>query len=100
MPIKDMLCKELLASKSSLTLKEKWFSSYKFLTNTLILDERYKYLRLKHKLIFYFLNNQLNYGLAHYFIESETFKGRVNKFITDLLMALLIKKLSYKNTDK
>ena len=38
--------------------------------------------------------------MAHYFAESKTTKGNVNKFLFDLLIASFTKKLSYKNVDK
>ena len=38
--------------------------------------------------------------MAHYFAESETTKGNVNKFLSDPLMTPLTKKFSYKNADE
>ena len=49
---------------------------------------------------FYSFNDQLDHGLAHYFADSETIKGNVNKFLTDVLMISFFKKLSYKNADE
>ena len=92
--------KRLFASKSLPALREKWFSSNKFPANTSISDKKYKHPRSKHKSSFYLFNNQLDYGLAHYFPKPETTKGNMNKFITNPLMAPLIKKLSYKNSEK
>ncbi len=64
-PIEDMLLKDLFASESSLALREKWFSSYKFLAGIPISDKKYKHPRSKYKNNFYPLNNQFDYGLAH-----------------------------------
>ena len=50
--------------------------------------------------LFYPFHNQLDYALAHYFAESETTKGNVDKFLSNPLMAPLIKKLSHQNADK
>ncbi len=81
-------------------LGEEWFSRHEFPTGTLISDKKYKHPGSKHKNSFYPFNHQLDYDLAHYFTESETTKGNVNKFLTDLLIAPLTKKLSYKNGDE
>ncbi len=96
----DTPWKRLFANESSLALREEWFNSHEFPAGTPISDKKYKYLGYKHKNSFYSFNDQLDYGLAHYFAESETTKGNVNKFLTDLLMVLLTKKLSYKNADE
>lgn len=53
MPIENTFWKKLLASKSLLVLREKWFNSHKFLVDILISDIKYKYPRLKHKNSFY-----------------------------------------------
>ena len=83
-----------------LALRKKWFNSHKLSADIPILDIKYKHLRSKYKNSFYPLNNQLDYGLAHYFAESKTIKGNVNKFLTNLLISLFTKKISYKNADK
>ncbi len=92
--------KELFVIESLLTLTKEWFSSHEFLAGTPISNKKYKHLGFIYQNGFYHFNDQLDYGLAHYFTESETTKGNVNKFLTDLLMAPLTKKLSYKNIDK
>ncbi len=97
---KDTPWKGLFASESLLTLREEWFSSHEFPASTPISDKKYKHPGSKHKNSFYSFNDQLDYGLAHYFAESETTKGNVNKFLTDPLMAPLTEKLSYKNADE
>ena len=99
-PIKDTPRKGLFASESLLALREKWFNSHKFPADTFISDKKYKHPRSKHKNSFYPFNDQFDYGLAHYFTDSETTKGNINKFWTDLLMASFTKKLSYKNADE
>lgn len=100
MSTKNTPWKGLFVSESLLVLREEWFSSHKFPTGIPISDKKYQHLRSKHKSSFYFFNNQLDYGLAHYFVELETTKGNMNKFLTDLLMAPLTEKLSYKNADE
>ncbi len=96
----NILRKGLFASESLSALREEWFSSHEFFAGIFISDKKYKYLRFKYKNYFYPFNNQLDYGLAHYFTNSETTKGNMNKLLTDLLMAPITKKLPYKNADK
>ena len=91
---------ELLASVSSLSLREEWFTGNKFPAGIPVSDIKYNHPRLKHQNSFYPFNDQLDYALAHYFAELETTKGNVNKFLSDPLMTPLTKKLSYKNADK
>ena len=100
MPTEDTSRKVLLTSESLSALREEWFSSYKFPTGTRILDIKYRYPGSKYNSSFYPFNDQLDYALAHYFVESKTIKSNVNKFLTDLLMAPLTKKLSYKDVDE
>ncbi len=66
-PTKDTPQKGLFASESLLALREKWFSSYKFPTGTLISNKKYKHPGSKYKNSFYSFNDQLDYSLAHYF---------------------------------
>ena len=99
-PTKDTSGKKLLASESISVLRKEWFNSYEFPAGTQILDIKYKHSRSKYNSGFYPFNNQLDYILAHYFIESKTIKGNMNKFLTDPLMVPLTGKLSYKNADK
>ncbi len=99
-PTKDTPQKRLFASESLLVLRKAWFSRHKFPTGIPILNKKYKHLGSKYKNSFYPFNDQLDYGLAHYFEELETIKGSVNKFLTDPLITPLTKKLSYKNVDK
>ncbi len=99
-PTEDTSQKELFASESLLALREEQFSSHEFSAGTPISDKKYKHPRSKYKNSFYPFNDQLDYCLAHYFAESETTKGNVNKFLTDPLIVPLTKKLSYKNVDE
>ena len=99
-PTKDMSWKRLLASEFSSMLSKEQFSSYEFSTDTWISDIIYKHPRSKHKSSFYPFNEQLDYALVYYFVELETTKGNVNKFLINPLIAPLTKKLSYKNADK
>ena len=96
----DTPWKRLFASKSLLALRDEWLSSYKFSTGTPISDKEYKHPKFKHKNSFYPFNNQLDYSLAQYFAKLETTKNNINEILTDLLMAPLTKKLSYKNVNK
>ena len=90
----------LFASESLSLLRKDWFTRNKFSAGTLVSDMKYNHPRLKHQNSFYPFNDQLDYALAHYFAESETTKGNVNKFLSDPLMTPLTKKLSYKNADE
>lgn len=49
---------------------------------------------------FYLFNNQLDYILTYNFADSMTTKGNVDRFLSNLLIVLLNKKLSYQNADK
>ncbi len=100
MLIKHTTRKRLLASRSLLALKEEWFCSYGFPVDTPISDKKYRYPRSNHENSFYPFNDQQDYAIAHYFADSETTKGNMNKFLIDLLITPLTKKLSYKNADK
>lgn len=71
--------------------------SYEFTISTLKLDKKYKYLRSKQKKTFYLFYNLLDYALAYKFVESKTTNNNINKFLTNLFMALFIKKLLDKN---
>lgn len=97
---KDTPQKGLLASKFLLSLREKWFNSYKFPAGIQISNIKYKHLRSKYNSSFYPFNDQLDYVLTHYFIESETTKGNKNKFLTNPLITLLTEKLCYKNANE
>lgn len=100
MLIKKTSWKRLFTSEFLSALRKKWFNSYKFSTNTFILNIRYRYPRSKYKICFYFFNDQLNYVLAYYFAELKTTKNNINKFLTNLLIVFFTKNLSYKNADK
>ena len=89
----------LLGSKSLLSLKEVRFYEKKFPAGILISNIKYNYLRSQNDNLFYLFHNQLDYSLTHYFPESESIKGNVDKFLSDPLMTLHTKKLSYQNTD-
>ena len=90
----------LLTSESLSSLREKLFTGKEFPAGIPVSDIKYNHLGLKHQNSFYPFNDQLDYVLAHYFAESETTKGNVNKFLSDPLMTPLTKKLSYKNADE
>ena len=86
---------ELLSS-----LREIRFSKKEVLTSILISDIKYDHLRLQNHDPFYMFNHQLDYILAHFFLESKTMKSNIDKFLSNLLMILQTEKLSYQNADK
>ena len=85
----------LLASESSSSLREVRFSEQEFPAGKPVSNIKYHHLGSQNNNPFYPLNNQLDYVLANYFAESETIKSNVNRFLSNLLMAPLTKKLSY-----
>lgn len=89
-----------LFSESSSTFKEIIFSNSKFLASISVSDTKYKQPRFSNNNLFNFFNYQLDYTLAHYFAESETTKRNVDKFLINLLIKRIIKKLSYYNIDE
>lgn len=91
---------ELFASKLSFSLKEIQFSKQKFLASIPISNIKYNHPKSQNNNIFYLCNEQLDNTLAHYFADSETTKDNVDKFLSNLVMAPLIKKLFYQNTVK
>ena len=99
-PTKKISRNGLLASKSLSSLKEKWFIENEFPTGIPVSKIKYNHLGLKHQNNSYLFNDQRNYALAPYFVKAEMIKGNINKFLSDLLITLLIKKLSYKNVDE
>ena len=99
-PTKKTLRDGLLASESLSSLSEEWFTENKFPAGIPVLNIKYNHLGLKYRNGFYPFNNQLDYALTHYFAESETTKGNINKILSDPLMTPLNKKLSYKNADE
>lgn len=76
---------KLFKNKFLLFKKKLKFSEYKFVVNTIIFNIKYNY---------------LNYALTYYFVKSKITKSNINKFLSKLLMFLLIKKLFYQNTNK
>lgn len=70
-------------------------NEYKFPTGIHILDTKYNYPGTKNNNLFYYFNEQLDYVLAHYFIESESIKHNIDKFLSNLLIKPITKKLSY-----
>ena len=99
-PTKRISRNGLLTSESLSSLREEWFTGKEFPAGTPVSDIKYNHPGLKHQNSFYPFNDQLDYALTHYFAESEMTKGNVNKFLSDLLMTPLTKKLFYKNTDE
>lgn len=81
-------------------LREISFIDQEFFVDKPISDIKYYYLNSLNNNFFNLFNNQLNYVLANYFAKSETRKDNINRFLSDLLMVLLIKKLFYQNANK
>ena len=91
---------ELLGSELSSSLKEVRFSEQEFSADTLVSNINYDYLRSQNNNLFYLFHNQLDYPLAHNFAESDIIKSKVNKSLSNLLIAPFTKKLFYQNADK
>lgn len=89
-----------LLNELSSTFKKVTFSESKFLVRTLVSNTWYKYFGTQNKNLFYLLNDQLDYALTHYFAELETTKYNIDKFLSNLLIKLITKKLSYCNLDE
>ncbi len=90
----------LLGSKSSSSLREVRFSDQEFAAGTPVSNIKYNHPGFQNNNPFYLFHDQLDYGLAKYFAESETTKSNVDKFLSEPLMAPLTEKLSYRNADK
>ena len=90
----------LLRSESSSSLKEVRFNKHEFPTGIPVSNIKYDHPGSQNDNVFYPFHNQLDYILAYYFAMSEITKGKVNKFLSNPLIALLIKKLSYQNANK
>lgn len=90
-----LLVNELLSS-----LKKIRFSKQEFSISTPVSDIKYDHAGSQNNDNFYLFNDQLDYLLAHYFVKSESTKGNVDKFLSNLFIAPLIEKLSYQNIDK
>ena len=89
-----------LLNESSQNFREITFSKSKFPLGIPVLNTRYKHLESQNNNPFYLFNDQLNYTLANYFAELETIKCNINKFLSNLLMKPITKKLSYCNINK
>ncbi len=90
----------LLGSELSSSLREVRFSDQEFAAGTPVFNIKYNHLGFQNDNPFYPFHDQLDYGLAKYFAESETTKSNVDKFLSDPLMAPLTEKLSYQNADE
>ena len=76
------------------------FSKSEFLAGIPVWDIRYKHSKTQNNNPFYSFNSKPDYTLAHYFADLETTKRNVHKFLTNPLMKLITKNLSYCNTDE
>ena len=90
----------LLASKLSSSLKEVRFSGQEFPAGKPVSDIKYHHPGFQNNNPFHPFIDQLDYALANYFAESETTKGNVDRFLSNLLKFPLTEKLSYQNADK
>ncbi len=103
--LRDMLPRHtpqagLLRSESSSFLREVKFCDQEFAAGTPVSNIKYDHPGFQNNNLFYPFHDQLDYGLAKYFAESETTKSNVDKFLSDLLIAPLTEKLSYQKADK
>ena len=73
------------------------FSKFAFSISKSLLDTRYEYSGNQNNNPAYLFNNQLHYVLVNYFIKSKATKRNIAKFLSNLLMKPIIKKL---HTDK
>ena len=80
--------------------KEVSFSEFKFPISIPVSNTRYEHSESQNNNLFYLFNDQLDYALTTYFAKSETTKYNVDKFLSNPLMKLITKKLSYCNVDK
>ena len=90
----------LLACELLLSLKEVRYSEQEFPVNKRISDVKYDPLGSQNDNPFYLFTDLLDYILANYFAKSETTKNNIDRFLSNPLMALLTKKLSYWNADE
>lgn len=86
---------KLFVSELSLSLREVRFGGQEFSIGKLVSNIKYYHLRYQNNNLFHLFNDQLDYVLAKYFVDFETTKGNVDKFLSNTLMAPLIKNLSY-----
>ena len=90
----------LLGNELSLSLREIRFSDQEFAANIPISIIKYNHPGFQNNNPFYLFHDQLDNRLAKYFVESETTKNNIDKFLFEPLIAALTKKLSYSNADK
>lgn len=76
------------------------FSKSEFPVSILVLDIRYKHPESQNNNLLYLFNNQLDYALVNYIAKSETTKNIVDKFLSNLLIKSITKKLSYCNINE
>lgn len=87
-------------NKLLLFLKKIWLSEQNIFAGIYISNIKFNYPKSQNINIYYLFNNRLDYVLAYYFAKSETIKCNMNRFLSNSLIALFIKKLFYYNTDK
>lgn len=97
---KLILQAELLKCELSSSLIEFRLNDQEIVVNTLIFNIKYNHSRFPNDNFFHLFHNQLNYKLAKYFVESKITKKNLNQFLSEPIIALWAKKLSYQNTNK
>lgn len=91
---------KLFTCKLSLFLKNVRFYKEKFFVSELVLNIKNYYPNFQNNDLFYLLNNVLDYTTTNYFARFKSIKIKINKYLSDLLIARLIKKLFYQNSNK
>lgn len=100
MSLSEFTSQTSLLSDSSSSLQEVTFSETEYQAGTLISNIKYRHSGYQHDNVFYPFDNDVDYALAHWFVESKITKGNVDKFLTNFLMKSITKQLSYWNTIK
>ena len=74
------------------------FSKSEFPAGTPV--SKYTYSGSQNINLFNSFNGQLDYALTYYFVDSETTKCNIDKFLINLLIKPITKNLLYYNADK
>lgn len=56
-----------------------------------ISDIKYKYLGYQYDIIIYLFDNEVDYALIYYFVESKITKDNIDKFLSNPLMKSIMK---------
>ena len=71
-----------------------------FLKGILVSNTRYEQPENRNTNLFHLFKDHLDCALAHYLVKLKTTKHNIDKFLSNLLIKPITKKLSYCNTDK